>query len=51
MASLLIRERDEVAYWSPREKAHVSNVLACSFVESPETIRAGLEGFARALHQ
>jgi hypothetical protein len=43
MASLLIRERDEVAYWSPREKAYVSNVLACSFVGSPETHSYHLE--------
>jgi alkanesulfonate monooxygenase SsuD/methylene tetrahydromethanopterin reductase-like flavin-dependent oxidoreductase (luciferase family) len=27
------------------EKAHVSNMLACSFVGSPQTVRAGLEKF------
>src|SRR5215203_4910144 len=32
-------------YWSPTEKGQASKMLACSFVGSPETIRAGLEGF------
>ncbi|HWZ43084.1 MAG TPA: hypothetical protein VNW97_06390, partial [Candidatus Saccharimonadales bacterium] len=32
-------------YWSPEEKAFVSNLLACSFVGSAETVRSGLEGF------
>jgi alkanesulfonate monooxygenase SsuD/methylene tetrahydromethanopterin reductase-like flavin-dependent oxidoreductase (luciferase family) len=27
------------------EKAHVSNMLACSFVGSPHTVRNGLEAF------
>ena len=29
---------DIESYWSPAEKAHVSNMLACSFVGSPQTI-------------
>ncbi len=33
------------AFWSPAEKAHASGMLACSFVGSPETVRAGLRGF------
>jgi luciferase family oxidoreductase group 1 len=36
---------DIEAYWSPIEKAQASNMLACSFVGSPETIRAGLLRF------
>jgi luciferase family oxidoreductase group 1 len=32
-------------YWSPAEKAQAMNMLACSFVGSPETIRQGLERF------
>jgi luciferase family oxidoreductase group 1 len=35
-------------YWTPGEKAQVSNMLACSFVGSRETVRADLEAF---LHQ
>jgi luciferase family oxidoreductase group 1 len=30
-------------YWTPVEKAHASRMLACSFVGSPSTVRAGLE--------
>ena len=36
---------DIESYWSPMEKAHVSNMLACSFVGSPQTVRTGLEKF------
>jgi luciferase family oxidoreductase group 1 len=36
---------DIESYWSPAEKAQAMNMLACSFVGSPETIRQGLEGF------
>jgi luciferase family oxidoreductase group 1 len=36
---------DIESYWSPMEKAQVSNMLACSFVGSPQTVRAGLEKF------
>jgi luciferase family oxidoreductase group 1 len=36
---------DIESYWSPMEKAHVSNMLACAFVGSPQTVRAGLEKF------
>ena len=32
-------------YWQPHEKAHASSMLACSFVGSADTIRAGLERF------
>jgi luciferase family oxidoreductase group 1 len=32
-------------YWSPAEKAHASRMLACAFVGSPDTVRAGLEDF------
>ena len=34
---------DIETYWTPAEKAHVSQMLACSFVGSPETVRRGLE--------
>jgi luciferase family oxidoreductase group 1 len=30
-------------YWSPREKAHVSNALSRSYVGAPDTVRAGLD--------
>jgi len=36
---------DIEAYWSPIEKAQTSNMLACSFVGSPETVRRGLDRF------
>jgi luciferase family oxidoreductase group 1 len=36
---------DIESYWSPAEKEQAMNMLACSFVGSPETIRQGLEGF------
>jgi luciferase family oxidoreductase group 1 len=32
-------------YWSPAEKAHASRMLACAFVGSPDTVRAGLNDF------
>ena len=32
-------------YWSPAEKAMAENMLACSIVGSPETVRHGLERF------
>jgi luciferase family oxidoreductase group 1 len=32
-------------YWTPPEKAHVSQMLACSFVGSAETVRRDLERF------
>jgi luciferase family oxidoreductase group 1 len=34
---------DIESYWTPAEKAHASRMLACSFVGSPATVRAGLE--------
>jgi luciferase family oxidoreductase group 1 len=33
---------DIEGYWSPVEKAHASQMLACSVIGSPETVRAGL---------
>ena len=36
---------DIESYWSPHEKAQASNMLACSFVGSAETVRRGLEAF------
>jgi luciferase family oxidoreductase group 1 len=36
---------DIESYWSPAEKAQASNMLACSFVGSADTVREGLEGF------
>ncbi len=36
---------DIESYWSPHEKAQASNMLACSFVGSAETVRRGLEDF------
>jgi luciferase family oxidoreductase group 1 len=36
---------DIETYWSPSEKAQASNMLACSFVGAPETIRQDLESF------
>ena len=36
---------DIESYWSPAEKAQAMNMLACSFLGSPETIRQGLERF------
>ena len=35
---------DIEAYWSPQERAQVSDMLACSFVGSAETVRQGLGG-------
>ncbi len=32
-------------YWTPAEKIQASRMLACAFVGSPETVRAGLRGF------
>jgi len=32
-------------YWSPHEKAQAQRMLACAYVGSPATIRAGLDGF------
>ncbi len=35
---------DIEAYWSPQERAQVSEMLACSLVGSAETVRQGLAG-------
>ena len=34
---------DIETYWSPMEKAHASNMLSCSVVGSPGTVRRGIE--------
>jgi luciferase family oxidoreductase group 1 len=36
---------DIESYWSPIEKAQTSNMLACSFVGSPQTVQRGLARF------
>ncbi len=36
---------DIETYWNPAEKVQASNMLACSFVGSPETVRRGLGEF------
>ncbi len=36
---------DIEGYWSPAEKAHVTRMLACSFVGSKETVKRELERF------
>ena len=36
---------DIEAYWTPAEKAHAMQMLACSFVGSPDTIRRELDAF------
>jgi luciferase family oxidoreductase group 1 len=35
---------DIESYWSPHEKAQASQMLACSIVGSPETVRNGMQG-------
>ena len=32
-------------YWQPHERAQLESMLSVSFIGSPETVRAGLEGF------
>ncbi len=42
----LLRPIDDIeAYWTPAEKAQASNMLACSFVGTPDTVRQGLQAF------
>lgn len=36
---------DIESYWTPSEKVQASRMLTCSFVGSPETVRAGLQSF------
>jgi luciferase family oxidoreductase group 1 len=36
---------DIEAYWQPHEKAQLQSMLSCSFVGSPETVRAQIEAF------
>ena len=36
---------DIESYWTPAEKAQASRMLACAFVGSPATVRAGLTQF------
>jgi luciferase family oxidoreductase group 1 len=38
---------DIESYWSPVEKAQAMRMLACSFVGSPQTVKVGLDRFAR----
>lgn len=38
---------DIESYWTPEEKVQVSAMLECSFVGSPETVRAGLREFSK----
>ncbi len=37
---------DIETYWTPREKAQATQMLARTIVGSPETVRAGLKAFA-----
>ena len=37
---------DIESYWTPMEKAHASNMLSCSVVGSPKTVRHGLKSLA-----
>jgi luciferase family oxidoreductase group 1 len=39
---------DIESYWTPAEKAQASRMLACAFVGSPATVRAGLAEFSKA---
>jgi luciferase family oxidoreductase group 1 len=32
-------------YWHPHEREQLQSMLSCSFIGSPDTVRAGLEGF------
>src|SRR5690606_27692999 len=34
-------------YWMPHEQAHVEQMLACSVVGGPETVRAGLQALQK----
>jgi luciferase family oxidoreductase group 1 len=34
------------SYWQPHEQAQIQSMLSCSFIGSPDTVRAGLEAFA-----
>lgn len=36
---------DIASYWSPQEKAQASQMLACSIVGGPETVRVGMQAF------
>ncbi|MGV8922052.1 MAG: LLM class flavin-dependent oxidoreductase [Thermomonas sp.] len=36
---------DIETYWSPQEKAQASQMLACSIVGGPDTVRAGMQAF------
>jgi luciferase family oxidoreductase group 1 len=39
--------KDIEEYWSPAEKVHASQMLACSFVGSPSTVRRELDAFLK----
>lgn len=32
-------------YWQPHERQQIESMMSCSFIGSPETVRAGLEAF------
>ncbi|MEO5565535.1 MAG: LLM class flavin-dependent oxidoreductase, partial [Luteimonas sp.] len=36
---------DIESFWSPQEKAQASQMLACSIVGGPDTVRAGMQAF------
>lgn len=36
---------DIETFWTPQEKAHVSRMLSCSFVGSPETVKREIDAF------
>jgi alkanesulfonate monooxygenase SsuD/methylene tetrahydromethanopterin reductase-like flavin-dependent oxidoreductase (luciferase family) len=36
---------DIESYWSPQEKMQASQMLSCSIIGGPETVRAGLRAF------
>ena len=49
--SLLPPPMDSIEdYWHPHEKAQLESMLSCSFIGSPETVRAGIDSFL-AEHQ
>jgi len=43
---LMPRPIDDIeTFWSPLERAQVTEMLSCAFVGSPDTVRTALEGF------
>ncbi|MGQ3049059.1 LLM class flavin-dependent oxidoreductase [Niveispirillum sp.] len=41
---------DIETYWSPREKMHVQQMLACSIIGGPETVRRGVDALLERTH-